>query len=108
MRARSVTTRNKRSLVVLDNLHHLSDVLHSLDTGGISPRPDQHEVVVHHWIALCALAFGEELLFRRLGMDEDHVGIAAPTGVECLASALCDDFDGDASLLFVERQQIFK
>src|SRR5215467_16392926 len=58
MCAGSVTTRNERSLVVLDTLHRLSDVLHSLDTGGISPRPDQHEVVVHHWIALCALAFG--------------------------------------------------
>ena len=43
-------------------------------------------------IALHAFAFGEEFLFRRFGVHEHDVGVAAPAGVERLAGALRDDF----------------
>ena len=83
----------------------VDDVL-ALDAGRIALRPDQHEVVVHHVEALHAEALGEEFLLLRLGVDEHHVGVAAPRGVERLAGALRDHLHVDAGLGLEDRQEI--
>ena len=64
----------------------------------IALRPDQHEIVVHDVEALHAKAFGEELLLRRLGVHEHHVGVAAPRDIERLSGAVRDHLDLDAGL----------
>ena len=78
----------------------------ALDAGRIALRADQDEVVVHHRIALHAEAFGEEFLFRRLGVHEHHVGVAAPAGVERLAGALRHHLHVDAGLGLEQRQDV--
>ena len=69
---------------------------------------DEHEVVVHHRIALHALAFGKEFFFRRFCVHENDVGIAAAAGVERLAGTLRDDFHLDPGLLLEQRQNVSK
>ena len=76
----------------------------SFYAGGIAPRTNQNEVVVHDLEAPHAETIGEELLLRHLVMDEDDVGIAAPGGVERLAGALCDHLHVDAGLRLEDRQ----
>ena len=51
-------------------------------------------------------SFGDELFFRRLGVNEENVGVATPSGVERLTGALCHDLDLDAGLLGEERQNV--
>ena len=60
--------------------------------------PDDDEVVVHHLVALHAEALGDEFLLERLGMHEDHVGVAAPAHVERLPGAERDHAHLDAAL----------
>ena len=105
MGAGAVAARDERRGLLFDRAQRRDDV-RALHAGGIVLRPDQHEVVVHDGIALHPEAFGEEFFFRGLGMDEHHVGVAAPSGVERLASALGDHAHLDAGLLFEQRQQI--
>ena len=89
----------------LDRLQARDDVL-ALDAGRIALRADQDEVVVHDGVALHAEAVGDELLLLRLGMDEHHVGIAAPAGVERLAGALRHHLHVDAGLRLEQRQDV--
>jgi hypothetical protein len=74
----------------------------------IGPRADQHEVVVHHLEAPHAVALGDEFLLERPGMDQDHVGIAAPAHLERLAGAERHHAHLHAALLLVERQQVLE
>ena len=71
--------------------------------GGIALRADQNEVVVHDGKTLHARAIGDEFLFRRPGVHEHNVGVAAPAGVECLAGALRDYLHVDAGLGLEDR-----
>ena len=103
MGTRTIPARYEGRLFVLDLLKRLGDVIHALDAGRIALRPDQHEIVVHHRVALHALTLGEKLLFRRFGMHEYDVGIAAPASVERLAGALRHNFHLDAGLLLEQR-----
>jgi len=82
----------------------LRRVCHAFDAGGIAIWPDQNEVVVHCWISLHAMAFGDELLLRNLCMREHNIGIAAPRIVERLTSAHCDNVHSNAGLLREEGQ----
>ena len=106
MRAGLVAARDEGGALGLDRLERGDDVLGALDAGRIALRPDQDEVVVHHRIALHAEAFGDELLFLRLGMHEHHVGIAAAAGVERLAGALRHHLHVDAGLRLEQRQDV--
>jgi len=108
MRAGTVAARDERRLFFLDSLECLGDVLHALDVGRIALRPDENEVVVHHREALHALTLGKEFFFRRLGVHEHDVGIAASACVERLPSALRHHLHHDAGLLFEQRQQVFE
>src|SRR5215813_840592 len=71
---------------------------------GSSFGPMMIKIVVHHGIALHAKPFRNEFLLCLPGMHENHVGIAAARGVECLAGTLGDDFNDDAGLGFEQRQ----
>jgi hypothetical protein len=106
VRARAVAARNKGRLLFLDRLQRFCNVFHPFDVGGIALRTDQNEVVVHDRMSLHALAFGEKFFLRRLGVHEHHIGVAAPAGVERLASALRHDFHVDAGLLLEQRQDV--
>ncbi len=89
-----------------DGFQRGQDILAALDLGRIGLGADQHEIVVHHVVALHAVAFGNELLFLRLGVDKHHVGIPAAARVERLACTLCDDLHVDASLFLEHRQDV--
>ena len=89
-----------------DLFHRSHDVLASGDRGGIALGADQHEIVVHHGIALDALALSDELFLRGAGVDKNNVGVAAACHVEGLAGSQGDDANLDASLLLIDRQQI--
>jgi len=71
-----------------------------------SRRTDQDEVVVHHRVPPDAETLGQELLLRRLGVHQHHVGIAAPAGIERLAGALRHHLHVDAGLGLEDRQQV--
>ena len=80
------------------------NVLRLAQAGRIGAWADQHEVVVHHRIALHAEALSQEFLLGGLGMDEHHVGVAAPPGVERLAGAQRHDLHVDAGTRLEQRQ----
>ena len=94
--------------MIPDFAESLRDILISRDGGEVGFRSDQNEIVVHDGIALQAFTLGEEFQFLSLGVDEHDVGIPAPSGVERLARTLGDNPDGDAGLLFDDRQEIFE
>src|SRR5262249_18214375 len=54
------------------------------------------------------MAFSQKLLFGRFRVDENHISVAAPAGVERLPRSLRDDFHGDARLLLKDREQILE
>ena len=105
MGARSVAARDERRAFCLDRFQCGFDVL-AFDPGRIALWPDQHEVVVHHIKPLHAESLGEEFFFLRFSMDEDHVGIATPSGVERLAGALRNHLYFNPGLGLEDRQQI--
>src|SRR5262249_24968792 len=74
------------------------DVAAAADMGGIALRPDEDEVVVHDLAPPGAPAFGDEGQFRRLVMDEEHIGIAALADLQRLAGADGDDAYLDPAL----------
>src|SRR4029079_13006872 len=84
------------------------DVLAAGGVRGVALRPDQHEVVVHHPIALDAVALGQPFLLGRLVVHEHDVGIAALADVERLAGADGDDAHGDTRVLLEFRQQVLE
>ena len=104
MSARVVATRYEWRLLISDRPHRCRNVVHSLDPGGITRRPHQHKVAVHHRIALHAVSFGEKPFLRRLRMDKNHVSVAASAGVERLSSALRDDFHRNAGFRLKDRK----
>ena len=108
MCAGAITPRYEWRLLILDLPKRLRDILHALDTGRIAFGSDQHEVIVHHRITPHAFAFGEKLFLRRLRMDENNVGIAAPASVERLSGALRDDFRPNASFLLEDWKQVLE
>ena len=79
-----------------------------LDACRIALGADQHEIIVHHWVALHPEAVGDEFLLLRPCVDEDDIGVAAPCGLECLSRSLRDHLDIDAGLLLEEWQKITK
>jgi hypothetical protein len=76
------------------------------DLRRIGLRAEQHEVVVHHVLALHGVALRQELLLQRLGVHQDHVGIAAPADVERLSGADRDDAHFDPGRGGEDRQQV--
>ena len=64
VRAGTVAARYERRAFCHDGFQGGADVLHAFDAGGIAFWSNQHEIVVHHRIALHALAFGKEFFFR--------------------------------------------
>jgi hypothetical protein len=81
-------------------------ILAARDAGRIGFRPDEHEIVVHHFVAAQAVTFGDKSFLEGLGVNEHHVGVAAPTHVERLAGAQGDDANLDPGLLFEVGQQM--
>src|SRR5205823_1187140 len=68
--------------------------------------PDQHEIVVHDLIAPHGVAIGHERFFRRLVVNEYHVGIAAPANVERLSGSEREHPHADAGLRREARKEI--
>ena len=101
----AVAARNEWRRLVLDRFQRRQDVL-APDAGGIGMRTDQHEVIVHHRVALDAETIDEEFFFSRLGVHEHHIGVPTPSRIERLAGALGDDFHVDTGLLLEDREQI--
>src|SRR5215467_4662451 len=75
-----------------------------LDAGGVALGSDNDKIVVHHGIALHAKPFRNKFLLGLLRMHEYYICIAAPRGIESLASALRQNPHCDSSLLFKDRQ----
>jgi hypothetical protein len=57
-------------------------------------------------VSLHAETVGDEFLLLRLGVHEQHVGVAAPAGVERLAGALRHHLHIDAGLGLEQRQDM--
>ena len=106
MGARVVAARYEGRLFVSDRLKRFRNVVHALDAGGVTLRPNQHKVVVHHRKSLHAMSFGDEPQFCKFGMHEHHISIAAPGSVERLTGALRQHLHGDAGHLRENRQQM--
>ena len=106
MRAGSVAARDERRLRGGNLAQCLEHVVAAGDPRGIALRADHDEVVVHHVEALHAETLGEEILFRRLIVHEDHVGIAAPTDVERLAGSDGNDIHADPGFGGELREEI--
>ena len=106
MGARAVAARDEGRALGLDGLQSLGDVAHALDAGRIALRTDQDEIIVHHGVSLHAETVGDEFLLLRLGVHEQHVGVAASAGVERLAGALRHHLHVDAGLGFEARQDV--
>ncbi len=62
-------------------------------------RADEDEIVVHHVLAVAAVAFGDELVLGGAVVHEQHVGVAAAADVQRLAGADSDDADLDRGRL---------
>src|SRR6266545_159353 len=90
----------------LEFLQRDDDVLAAAGFRRIGLRADEHEVVVHHRIALDAVTFREKFFLGGASVHEHDVGIAAPRDIEGLARAQGDDADLDAGLSFEDRQQM--
>ena len=106
MGAGLVAARDERGSLGLNGLQRGGDILRALDPGRVGFRPDQHEVVVHHRLALDAEAVLDELHLLRAGMHEHHVRVAAAACVERLSRALADDADLDTGLCLEGREQV--
>ncbi len=74
-------------------MQRLSRVGHSPDAGRIVLRAEDHEVVVHHVLAVDAVAFCNELVLARAGMHQDDVDVAGLAELDRLAGAHGDDVD---------------
>src|SRR5262249_41615506 len=68
----------------------------SVDAGRVALRSNQDESVVHHGVSFDAETVGNEFVLLRLGVHEQHVGVAASAGVERLAGALRHHLHVDA------------
>src|SRR5262245_4953309 len=64
------------------------------------------EIVVHHGVSFDAETVGDEFLLLRLGVHEQHIGVAASAGVERLAGALRHHLHVDAGLGLEQRQDV--
>jgi len=106
MGAGLVAARDEVGALGLDRTERRNDVLRALDAGRIGLRADQDEVVIHHGVALDAKTFGHKFFFRRFGVDEHDVGIAAAGGIERLSRALCHHLHVDAGLGLEHRQDV--
>jgi hypothetical protein len=106
VRAGTIAARDERQLLFLDDAQRFDDVLGLADPACIELAPDEHEIIVHHRVALHAEALGNELLLFRLGMHENDVGITTPRGVERLAGSQRYDLHRDAGARLEQGQQV--
>ena len=104
MRAGSVAARDEGCTLGFDSLQRKDCVPAPLDAGGVALGSDNDKIVVHHGIALHAKPFRNKFLLGLLRMHEYYIRIAAPRGIESLASALRQNPHCDSSLLFEDRQ----
>ena len=82
----------------------LSALPASRDFRRIVLRADEDEIVVHHVLAVAAVAFGDELVLGGAVVHEQHVGVAAAADVQRLTGADGDDADLDPGRLLEFRQ----
>src|SRR5262249_16209184 len=108
MGARAIAARYERSLFFLDGLKGFGDVLHTLNTCGITLRSDEDEVIVHNRVAVHSVALGYELFFRGSSVDKNDIRITTPSGIESLTRTLSDDFHVDAGCGLEQRQDMAK
>src|SRR6056297_1974616 len=78
-------------------------VLHATDTRRIGSGAHDDEVVIHQVRAFGAEPGGDECLFRRLGMHQQHITIAILGVLDRLARAHGHDIDLDAGCLLENR-----
>src|SRR5262249_49836870 len=102
----SIAAGNERCARALNCFECVEDILVAGNLRRIALRPDQDEVVVHHWKALYTLPFGQKLFLGGLGMDEHDIGIAPSRKIERLACAQRDDADGNTRLFLEDREEI--
>ena len=105
MRAGTVAARNE-CRAALGYALQPSENAAAPRAGGIGGRADEDEVVVHHVETLHAEPVRDEFFLLRLGMGEQHIGVAAPRRVDGLARALRDDARRDAGLRCEQRQEM--
>src|SRR5690606_7650398 len=67
---------------------------------------DNDEVVIHQVEPLDAGAIRDELFLPRLGVHEQHVGVAVSRVLDRLAGAHRNDIHGDPGLLLEDRQEV--
>ena len=71
---------------------------HTLDPGRIARGTRNHEVIVHHVMAPDAETIGDELLLRRLVVNQQDIGVAPFRKPDGLAGPDGDHPDGDPAL----------
>src|SRR5690606_38665735 len=108
VRAALVRARDERGFCALDLAEGLEHVLAPGDAGRVGFRADDHEVVVHHLLALDAVALRDELLLLARVVHEHHVGVASPPDGERLPGADGDHAHLDARLLLELREQVLE
>jgi hypothetical protein len=108
MRARLVAARDKGRGLGLNGFQRGDNIFRAFDGGRISSRPHQHKVIIHDVKTLHAKTLSEKLFFRRFGMNENNIRIAAPCCVERLACALRNHFHINAGLGFEGGQQMIE
>ena len=105
MCARFVAAGNKRNLRCRDSFQCVRRRLYAANVGGVVRRPNDDKVVIHDIAAVHAEAGGDELVFQRPCMDQNHVDIAGFSQLQCLAGAHGNDIHLAITLLLERRQQ---
>ena len=107
VRAGVVAAAHEGDLLFGEGLQGGGDVF-ALDAGRVGGGSDQHEVVVHHLMAVHAEAVGHELFLKGGGVYEQHVDVAVFAVGEGFARAYGNPFQIDARVLFEDGLEIFQ
>ena len=107
MRSAFIATRNKSGLsLFLNGLERISRRFGIGNFGGIRVKPYDYKVVLHEGFAIQAVAFADKLFFRRLGMDQQTIGIAAFSKLDSGTGTVRSDFQFVARFRFKKGLQI--
>ena len=107
MRAGVVAAAHEGQLLFGEGLEGGGDVL-ALDARRIGFGSDEHEVVVHHLMAIHAEAVGHEFFFKSGRMHEQHVHVAVLAVRQRLAGAHGNPFQIKARILFEDGLEILQ
>ena len=76
------------------------------DARRVRRRPDQEELVVHHFEAFYAETLSDKFFLGRLVMDEQHIGVAILSQADGLPGADRENARFDPAMLLKYRQNM--